>query len=308
MAIAAKTPTRLVRRWWRMMLMTLTRLVRRWWLIGLLTILGAFGGLGYGLMSDPVYTAKAYLIVVTGNPSDSTAVSYAQAYARIADQGAALNAAAAASNGTSSVDELRRQVRASASRDAPVIELTGSASSASRAADVANLVADGLVTTANRHTADTRMGLTVLSAAIPPTGPTSPRLGLSVAVGAAVGLLLGGLALLAETDRSGANRNQARSAIVGRRRAANGTAAPDVRRWTGRTPVTARMAPAARDKAEEPSLGRDNGQTDHGDRTGDGDTGNPDSSGNVGTQNRVDRGMARPDATPRQRPKQQARR
>jgi capsular polysaccharide biosynthesis protein len=211
---------------------TMTRLVRRWWLTGLLTILGALAGLGYALASDPVYTAKAYVVVIAQNRSDNVAVSYAQAFARIADQGAALNAAAEASNGTESVSELRRQVRASASPDAPVIELTGSAVSARRAADMANLVADGLVTTANSHAADTRLRLTVLSTAVSPADPTSPHLALSVAVGAAVGLLLGGLAMLAQASRSGADRNLSPSASFNR--AADGTAAPNgPRRMSG---------------------------------------------------------------------------
>ena len=206
----------------------LTQLVRRWWLIGLLTILGALAGLGYVLATDPVYTAKAYVVVVAQNPSDNAAVSYAQAFARIADEGAALNAAAEASNGTESVNELRQQVRASTSPDAPVIELTGSAASAPRAADRANLVADGLVTTANSHATDTRMRLTLLSGAVSPADPTSPHLALSVAVGAAVGLLLGGLAMLAQTSRAGPDRNLGSSASFNR--AADDTAAVGGRR------------------------------------------------------------------------------
>ena len=206
----------------------LTQLVRRWWLAGLLTMLGAFAGLGYALATNPVYTAKAYVVVVAQNPSDNAAVSYAQAFARIADEGAALNAAAEASNGTESVNELRQQVRASTSPDAPVIELTGSAASAPRAADRANLVADGLVTTANSHATDTRMRLTLLSGAVSPADPTSPHLALSVAVGAAVGLLLGGLAMLAQTSRAGPDRNLGSSASFNR--AADDTAAVGGRR------------------------------------------------------------------------------
>ena len=248
---------------------------RRWWLIGLLTILGVLGGLVYGLARDPVYTAKAYVVVVAEDSSDSMAVSYAQAYARIADEGAALDAAAEAGNATASVDELRRQVRATASPDAPVIELTGSAGSADRAAYLANLVADGLVSAANKHRGDTRVRLTVLSAALPPIGPTSPSLALSVAVGAAVGLLLGGLALLGGTGRSG------------RRREHHNVAVADGRPWTGHIPVAGQLAPMGRGKAQSSQL-------DDGDRSADDD---PED----GTQGRLDGGMASPDPARGQR-------
>jgi capsular polysaccharide biosynthesis protein len=175
---------------------TTARLARRWWLLALLVALGALAGLGHALLAEPTYTARAHVVVVAQNAGDSqSAVSYAQAYTRIAVQGDALDAAA--SKGAVSTEELRRHVRASSSPDAPVIEVTGTARSADRAAQLANLMAGGLITAANKHTADTRMKLTSLSAAVPPADPTSPNLALDLAVGAGVGLLLGGLALLA---------------------------------------------------------------------------------------------------------------
>lgn len=178
--------------------------IRRWWTVGLLFVIGAAAGLGYAALAPSAYTAKAYVAVVAQNPADSaSAVSFAQAYARIADQADALNAAAAASSGTITPGLLRQQVQASASPDTPVIEITGSARSGRQAAQVANLLASGLIQTANNHAADTRMRLTLLSGAVPPMDPSSPRLPLDVAVGAAVGLLLGGLALMAGTSAPG---------------------------------------------------------------------------------------------------------
>jgi capsular polysaccharide biosynthesis protein len=174
---------------------------RRWGLIVLLTVLGAGAGLAYALISSAQYTAKAYVAVVAQDPGDSSAVSYAQAFSRIASQGDALQTAADASQGSASVEELRRSVLAAASPDAPVIELTGTAGTPERAADLVNLLGNGLIKTANSHTADTRMRLALLSAAVPPADPTSPQLPLAVAVGAAAGLLLGGLALLGRGER-----------------------------------------------------------------------------------------------------------
>jgi capsular polysaccharide biosynthesis protein len=180
----------------------LRELVRRWWLVGVLVVAGALAGFGFAAATTPTYTSKAYVVVVAQNPGDNTsAVSYAQAYARIAEQGDVLDAAVTASKGTTSVAELRRQVRASSSPDAPIIEITGSASSPGKAADLANLVAGGLITTANRHGTDTRITLALLSRAAPPADPSAPHRTADVAVGAAVGLLLGGLAVLAGAGR-----------------------------------------------------------------------------------------------------------
>jgi capsular polysaccharide biosynthesis protein len=226
-----------------------TKLFRRWWPIGLLTMLSALSGLAYGVASDPVYTANAYVVVVAQNPGDSLIVSYAQAYARIADQGATLNAAADASTGTASVRELRQQVQASASPDAPVIEIAGSANSARRAADMANLVANGLAITANAQSADTGVRLSLLSAAAPPADPTSPRLGLDVAVGAAVGLLLGGLALLAKTDLSPRPRHPKQPLLSDPFWAANATATVNGHSRDSDLPVVAPLAPTSRDRA-----------------------------------------------------------
>jgi capsular polysaccharide biosynthesis protein len=181
----------------------LSELVRRWWLVGVLVVAGGLAGIGYAVATPPTYTGNAYVVVVAQNPADNTsAVSYAQAYARIAAQADVLDAAAAASDGTATAAALRRQVRAASSPDTPIIEVTGSGRSPTEAANTANLVAGGLIATANRHGTDTRMTLTLLSRAAPPVDPTSPQPGLDLAVGAAVGLLLGGLAALSRADRA----------------------------------------------------------------------------------------------------------
>jgi capsular polysaccharide biosynthesis protein len=176
----------------------LAGVVRRWWLVGALAALGGLVGLGYTGVARPSYVAKAYVIVVAQDQTGSTsAVSYAQAYTRIAPQGDVVDAAARRSHGAASAAQLRRQVQAASSPDTPVIEITGSARSGRRSAELANLVADSLIRTANRQSAATRIRPTLLSAAAPPADPVSPRLAPDVAVGAAVGLLLGGLAVLA---------------------------------------------------------------------------------------------------------------
>ena len=167
----------------------------RWWLIGGLMVVGALAGVAYGLLRPPVYEAKAYVVAVSSESGGgSAAVSYAQAYARIADQEEVF--ASAADYGKAAPDELRRSVRASSSPDAPIIEITGSGRPASRSAELANMVANGLIDSANRTSVDTRVRLVLVSAAAPPATPSSPEPLLDVAVGVAAGLLLGGLVLL----------------------------------------------------------------------------------------------------------------
>lgn len=230
---------------------------RRWGVIVLFTVMGAVAGLVYALVSPPEYTAKVYVAVVAESPGDSSAVSYAQAYARIASQGDAPQAAADASRGGASVEELRSSVRAAASPDAPVIELTGTAGSAKRAADLVNLLANGLIETANSHKADTRMRLALLSSAMPPADRTSPQVALAVAVGAAAGLLLGGLAFLARGDRQEPQRPGRRetsgatgSGEVAAARPRDGSPIERLKTWMGVEPES--VVPASDPVRTEP--------------------------------------------------------
>jgi capsular polysaccharide biosynthesis protein len=186
-----------------------TTLTRRWWVVALLAAIGAVAGYGFFRLTSPTYVARAYVAAVARDPgNNAAAVSYAQAFARIVPQGDVVNAAASLSAGRYAPAELRRQVRATASPDAPVIELAGSAGSAQRAADVANLMAAGLVSTATKHSADTRIAVVLLSAADLPAEPDSPQRDVDIAVGAAVGVLLGGLVVLTRGHRG---RGPARS-------------------------------------------------------------------------------------------------
>ena len=147
-----------------------------------------------------------------------------------------LLAAVQNSAGQVSAEELQRAVRASSSPDAPVIEITGSASTARRSADLSNAVANGLISTANQRSADTRVRLVLLSPALPPSAPVSLRPDLDTAVGAAAGLVLGGLALLA---RPGRVRPGPATEVAddGGVETADGVRMEEIQRWTGTAPV-----------------------------------------------------------------------
>jgi capsular polysaccharide biosynthesis protein len=217
---------------------TLTSLVRRWWLTGVLAVLGGLVALVYASLSTPVYTATAHVIVIARSDGDSlAAVNYAQAYARVATQGQAVDAAVARGNGTATRDDLAGNVSVASSPDAPVVEITCTASSPDRAAELANLVAGGLVDSANRHTTQTRMSLALFNEATPPTRPTSPRPGLAVAVGTAIGLLLGGLAVLLGAGRDARTPGAAPAGPAAPTGHLDRVPEVDAARWTGRARV-----------------------------------------------------------------------
>jgi capsular polysaccharide biosynthesis protein len=182
----------------------LRRLVRRFGLLILLTLIGGIAGAVHSAVKTPTYTAKAY-VVVTGDRGDSTtALNYAQAYGRIATSGPVLAKAGtllgADRSGLS-------DVTAATSPDAPVIELTATGTNADRTATVANAMAKALAQYGSARKADTHVGLSVLAGAISPAKPTSPKPPMELAVGAAGGLLIGGLAVLAGAGRPTSRRD-----------------------------------------------------------------------------------------------------
>jgi capsular polysaccharide biosynthesis protein len=185
--------------------------------VALTVLVGGTAGYVYSRKAPPNYAARAYVVVTATDPGDAqTAVNFAQAYARVAGQGDVLSLAVTASGGKITVDELAAGVQASSSPDAPMIEVTGSAVNATKAALIANSVANGLIATAAKQSTTTRMTLSMLSAAVPPTTVTSPpRPRIGAAIGAAGGLLLGLLALLAGIGRVGrSNRRSIRQRPV----------------------------------------------------------------------------------------------
>jgi capsular polysaccharide biosynthesis protein len=195
------------------------RVGARTWVLSLTVAVGFTAGYAYARLAPPNYTARAYVVVVAADSGDAgAAVNFAQAYARIAGQGDVLGLAVGTTNGTTTMDELARDVRAASSPDAPMIEVTASATSGPRAALLANAVANGLIATAAKQGTTTRMSLSMLSVAIPPTDVTSPpRPRIGAAIGAGAGLLLGILVLLAGADRVLTRVDRALTGRFGRR-------------------------------------------------------------------------------------------
>ncbi|GFJ87237.1 lipopolysaccharide biosynthesis protein [Phytohabitans rumicis] len=163
----------------------------------LLALLGAAAGGVYCAVKEPSYRAESH-VVFTGERGESlAAVSFAQAYGRIA-AGAQVTDKAAKTLG--SRDGLS-DVKATTSPDAPVVEITATGADAERTAAVANAVADALVDHASARKKKTRISASVLAQAATPPAPSSPRPALGATLGAVAGLLIGGLAALAGVGR-----------------------------------------------------------------------------------------------------------
>jgi capsular polysaccharide biosynthesis protein len=176
----------------------LRRLMRRFGLLILLTLIGGIAGAVYSAVKTPTYTAKAY-VVATGDRGDATtALNYAQAYGRIATSGPVV-AKAGVLLGADRIG--LSDVTVSTSPDAPVIELTATGTNADRTAKVANAMAKALADYGSSRKTQTHVGLSVLAGAVPPANPSSPKPPMELAVGAAGGLLIGGLAVLAGVGR-----------------------------------------------------------------------------------------------------------
>jgi capsular polysaccharide biosynthesis protein len=178
--------------------------IRRFGLLVLLTIVGGAAGAIYAALKTPTYTAKAYVVAIADKSEPMTALNFAQAYGRIATSGPVLaQARARLTDGTGLTD-----VRSATSPDAPVVEITATGPSATHTSDLANAVAGALADYGSLRSDDTDVKLSVLAAATVPVRPTSPKPPLELAVGAAGGLIIGGLATLAGVGRVSAKEAQ----------------------------------------------------------------------------------------------------
>ncbi|WP_051944524.1 Wzz/FepE/Etk N-terminal domain-containing protein [Streptacidiphilus rugosus] len=203
--------------------------LRKWWPLLVAVPAGAVAGGGYALVATPQYQADAYVMVVADQGADSaTAVSFAQAYGRVVAQPEIL-AAAAAETGVP-VRELTAQVQAQTSPDAPMIQITGTATGAGAAAREANAVARSLVAFGNATTKQTHVRMMAFAQAAAPATASTPSRSLDVAVGGAAGVLLGSLALLARPGAGGTGRTaREREEPAGRERA-DGAPLPEQQR------------------------------------------------------------------------------
>ncbi|MHA6763527.1 YveK family protein [Streptacidiphilus sp. PAMC 29251] len=226
-------------------------LLRRCWPLVAAVPLGAVCGGVYALVAPVQYQANAYVMVVPETTGDnSTAVDFAQAYGRVITQPEIL-LDAAASTGVP-MAELTPLVQAVTSPDAPMIQITGSAGSSARSAKEANAVADSLVSFGNAASKQTGVKLLTFAAAARPDSPSSPSRTLDVAIGAAAGLLVGGLGTMALQSRAGKAEPDGSATAFPLPRADGADPVPD----PVPVPAGAASAAAPADEAADPAESR----------------------------------------------------
>ena len=217
----------------------LRRLIHRFGLLLVLTVLGGTAGAVYSATKTPTYRATAYVVVTADAGEPFAAVNFAQAYGRVVTTGPAAENAMNKIGPGAAADLAR--VTASTSPDAPVIEITASGPDAGRVQVVANAVAQGLIDFAGTRKAETRVGVSMLAQAARPTRPSSPKPPLEMAVGAAAGLLLAGLAALAGVGRSALVRRRDTESVDGEQTA--GSAATQHIVASASVPIPRQLAP-----------------------------------------------------------------
>ncbi|MFJ6699570.1 lipopolysaccharide biosynthesis protein [Streptomyces sp. NPDC091272] len=171
-----------------------------WWPVPACALLGALFAGTYGMLQEPEYRSTGYLIAspVAGATPDS-ALGYAQAYGRITTSDSTL-AYASATAGVPATS-LRAMVQTETSPDSPMIAITGTSDRPARAADIANAVADALLTSSNGMSKSTGVKLVNFSRAVAPLASATQSVPLTAAVGVCAGGLVGGLVLLVRPRR-----------------------------------------------------------------------------------------------------------
>lgn len=153
----------------------------------LLPVVGGVAGYAVALVTPPRYTAEAYVLVTSSGAREVTPGDIAQAVARVATTESVLVAG-------DSPDLIRAaredQLTASASPDAPIVELAASAGSAFEAAALANDLAEAVTLHMTANVEVQEVEASTFATASVPADPSSPNVAVNVVAGAALGLLL----------------------------------------------------------------------------------------------------------------------
>lgn len=168
----------------------------RWVVAVLCVVLGGVGGFAYTRLVTPTYETTATVIATETTPAGSRRdVNVALALSRLTNQQESI--AAAATELSLTPEEVSKAVRGSVTPESPVIAITADAPTGAQAAEIANAVADALVTFGTEKMTATGVRLSVLNVATAPVEPASPNLLLDLAIGVGGGVLVGALYLLA---------------------------------------------------------------------------------------------------------------
>lgn len=179
----------------------------RWLLLALGVILGSVGGLVFAAAEDRTYTASAYAVVVpedTDPAALQAATSVAQGYARVATKPNLVASGLATQGLAIAPDQVRQDVRVSASPETPILEIFATRPRRDEAGRLADAVVDGLV--ANSTALRPGIGYRVqrFVATSTPTTPSNPSTLFYAGLGGTAGLMIAGVIAfgLGQTTRS----------------------------------------------------------------------------------------------------------
>ena len=176
---------------------------RWWWLLIAATFVAGSAGAAVANRMTPTYEAEAQVLVGPINTDRDTLLAsgqLAQTYAELATRGPLLEAAVEALALDISPRRLRASVSASANDITRLVSIKVRDQDATRAAAVANTVADHLARESTGDSTDVTGLVTVIDPAATPQSPVQPQVPLIVGLAGIVGLV-GALAVVLGTER-----------------------------------------------------------------------------------------------------------
>ena len=180
-------------------------LVRRnWWIVALSGAVIGCLGLGYCLLQTPLYVSSAKLYVTSGTEADAQSAYQGSlasqqrvaSYAELVDSDVIIREALDDSGLQMSVDDARESLSATSNPDTVLLSISAENSDPALATQLANGVAEAMtsyVTTLEQpnEASQPLAKLTVVSPAVQPDEPFSPRTARNTVLAVLVGLVLG---------------------------------------------------------------------------------------------------------------------
>lgn len=177
-------------------------------LLSALPILGAALGLLVAALMPASYTAHSYVILITSpGGADGSATNVAQATARVATKTSVLDSAGADASLVSAAEKGR--LTATASPDAPLVDLAASAGTAEEATRLSDGLARSTETQVNNFSKQTGVGARVFAKASAPLDPTIPNYPVSILAGLALGVLASAVIFILKRPREDLGRRSA---------------------------------------------------------------------------------------------------
>lgn len=175
----------------------------RWILFGAVVLAAILIGLFITVRQAPTYTSTAKVFVSAGSPTSisdlAQAGDYSQqivnSYADVVTAPIVLKPVIQQLDLPDSASELASKVNATAATNTAVLTITVTYGNSGRAADIANRISSSLVqvapTLSATNSGETRIKLTSIQAAVPPTSPSQPRPAFNLLLALLVGLVVG---------------------------------------------------------------------------------------------------------------------